>query len=244
MYPSAPDAAPRSPVVGTSSPLVRASPLVSARDLHVHYPETHVLHDISVDLAPGTFAAVTGPNGSGKSTLVETLAGVRTPTSGRVDRTGTVAFVAQNPEAPAGLPLTALDAVRIGTRRGPFGLRASARGESARRGSARRGSGTAAALEALARVGMDALARRPITALSGGQRQRVFLAQGLVQEADLLVLDEAGTGLDADSRATVRSLLGEEAHARGAAVLLVTHDEEDVRAADAVWRLDGGRLVA
>lgn len=199
---------------------------VTARDLCFAHAGRDVLHDVSLTVPSGCLTAVAGPNGAGKSTLVEILAGVRRPRRGSVRCRGAVALVVQRPVAPDTLPVTVRDVVAMGT-------------WSRRRGSAPAGS----VEEAIERVGLQGLERRPVTALSGGQRQRVFLAQGLVQRADVLILDEPAAGLDADSRARTRDLLRQEA-SRGAAVVCVTHDEAGMAAADRVLRLESGRVVA
>ena len=86
------------------------------------------------------------------------------------------------------------------------------------------------------------LAGRHMHELSGGQRQRVLIAQGIVQDHDLLVLDEPLTGLDITSAATIDELIHEQ-RADGCTVILTTHDLDEARAADWVI-LVSGRVVA
>ena len=86
------------------------------------------------------------------------------------------------------------------------------------------------------------LASRHLDELSGGQRQRVFVAQGLAQATDLLLLDEPVTGLDLPSKDRIKAVIGEE-RARGATVILTTHELADAAAADWVLLL-AGRVVA
>lgn len=205
---------------------VNSSSVLVSRDLCFAHGGRDVLHDVSVSLSGGTVTAVAGPNGAGKSTLVELLAGVRRPRRGAVERRGSVALVVQRPAVTDALPVTVRDVVAMGT-------------WSRARGSGRR---PAAVEEAIDRVGLSGLAARPLASLSGGQRQRVFLAQGLVQGADILFLDEPAAGLDAASRERTRAVLRQEAE-RGAAVACVTHDEVSIRAADRVIWLEEGRLA-
>ena len=198
---------------------------VRARNLCFAHDGRDVLHDVSVTLPRGAVTAVAGPNGAGKSTLIEVLAGVRRPRRGMVERHGTLALVVQRPVAPDALPVTVRDVVSMGI--------------WARR---RRASPAGAVDEAIERVGLAGLTDRPLATLSGGQRQRALLAQGLVQRADILLLDEPAAGLDEASRDRTRELLAEEA-ARGAAIGCATHDDASSRAADRVVRLDEGRLA-
>ncbi|WP_210649876.1 zinc ABC transporter ATP-binding protein AztA [Nocardioides sp. SYSU D00065] len=200
---------------------------VSARALCFAHDGRDVLHDVSAELPRGTVTAIVGPNGAGKSTLLELLAGVRRPRAGTVHRRGTTALVVQRPQVSDNLPVTVADVVAMGTwsRRRP-------------RADVRR-----AVAEAIDRVGLSGLAHRRLTELSGGQRQRALLGQGIVQGCDVLLLDEAAAGLDAESREAVRRILAAEAGQRGAAVACVTHDEQSIAAADRVIRLEEGRLV-
>lgn len=208
---------------------------VEARGLCYAHDGHDVLHDVSVSLPAGTVTAIAGPNGAGKSTLVELVAGVRRPRRGVVHRQGTTALVVQRPSVPDTLPVTVLDVVRMGTwARGHGRPRPSARSRAAARGRVH---------EVIERVGLGGLEQRRLSALSGGQRQRVLLAQGLVQQAEVLLLDEPAAGLDAASREAARRILAEEAALRGVAVACVTHDEESIRAADRVVRLEDGRVV-
>lgn len=191
-----------------------------------------VLCDVSVELEFGAVTAITGPNGAGKSTLLEILAGVLTPLAGQVTAVRPAALVVQRTTTPDLLPLTAFDVVSMGT----WASRAL-RTSSLRRPERRR-----AISGALHRVGLAHLADRSFTALSGGQRQRVLLAQAIVRNASILLLDEPTTGLDANSREQTRAILAEEA-ARGAAVAVVTHDTEAIEVADTTVRLVEGVRV-
>lgn len=207
---------------------MKSSSALTARGICFGYAADDVLHAVDLDLRSGEVVALAGHNGSGKSTLIEILAGVRAPRHGGVRRVGDVALVVQRPAVPDALPVTASDVVRMGTWK---------RGARASRAGARR-----AVLQALERVGMSELCDRPLAELSGGQRQRVFLAQGIVREPDILLLDEAAAGLDRESAARMQLILREEA-ARGVAVCTVTHAAAAVAAADRVVRLERGRVV-
>ncbi|MEI7055055.1 zinc ABC transporter ATP-binding protein AztA [Nocardioides sp. CCNWLW239] len=203
-------------------------PLLSADGLRFAYDSQDVIHDVSARFSPGSVTAVAGPNGSGKSTFVELLAGVRNPRRGSVSRAGRLALVVQRPSTPDALPVTVRDVVTIGT----WGRR------DVRRAPARR----QAVATAIDRVGLSGLEQRTFGELSGGQRQRALLAQGIVQHAEILILDEPAAGLDAASRQRTREILAEEA-VRGATIVCVTHDEESIAAADHVLRFENGRIV-
>jgi zinc/manganese transport system ATP-binding protein len=205
---------------------METSAALAARDLHFAHGGIDVLHGVSIVLRSGAVTAVAGPNGAGKSTLIELLAGVRTPRRGVIERRGSLALVVQRPTVPDTLPVTVRDVVAMGT-------------WSRRRRDRLPWSAVDRAID---RVGLGDLADRPLVTLSGGQRQRALLAQGLVQRADVLLLDEPAAGLDGASRERTRTVLAEEA-ARGAAVACVTHDDASIERADVVVRLQDGRLV-
>jgi manganese transport system ATP-binding protein len=89
---------------------------------------------------------------------------------------------------------------------------------------------------AMNRLEIADLAHRQIHQLSGGQRQRAFVAQGLAQDADILLLDEPLTGLDVRSRSIILSVLDDE-HAAGRTVMTTTHNFDDARRCELVLLL-------
>ncbi|GHF91006.1 zinc ABC transporter ATP-binding protein AztA [Streptomyces sp. NRRL_ISP-5395] len=197
------------------------------------YPGRVVMEQFTAHVPAFTTTAVVGPNGSGKSTLLGVVAGVIRTTAGRVEhRTDRrVAYVAQRSAASDVLPMTVRDAVAMGRweRRGLW-----------RRLSRR----DRAVVEAsMTRLGVDSLAHRQLGELSGGQRQRALVAQGLAQEADLLLLDEPATGLDATAQRLIADVLAEVTK-EGVTVVQATHDLEAARAAGHLLLLRDGRLLA
>ena len=105
-----------------------------------------------------------------------------------------------------------------------------------------RAADRAAVDAALERMDVADLAGRQLHELSGGQRQRVLVAQGLAQQADLLLLDEPVTGLDVVSRELILEAVAAE-RAAGRTVVVSTHDLDDARRADVVMLL-ANRVVA
>jgi iron complex transport system ATP-binding protein len=218
-------------------------PVVEAQGLTVRRGPRLVLADADFTVPPAAVTAVIGPNGSGKSTLLYLVAGLLDPDPGtRLSVFGDppgahrrrVALVLQSTEVSARLPLTVRDAVAMGRYpgRGMFGLA----GRSRRRADRRHVD------DAMERLDVTDLAGRQVDELSGGQRQRVFVAQGLAQAADILLLDEPVTGLDPVSRHTILEVVTAEA-ARGAAVVMTTHDLAEAAASDHVLLLSAGRVV-
>ncbi len=205
---------------------------VRITDLDAGYPGRPVIRQLTTDIPALAMTTLVGPNGSGKSTLLGVLAGVITPTSGRLRyaQGRPPAFVPQRGAVGDALPLTARQTVEMG-RWGERGLwRRPSRYDREVVDSA------------MARLGVAGLAARQLGELSGGQRQRVLIAQGLAQQSDLLLLDEPTTGLDPGSRERITILL-RDLVADGTTVVQATHDLEAARAADACLLLGDGRLV-
>jgi ABC-type Mn2+/Zn2+ transport system ATPase subunit len=195
-----------------------------------------VLEIDHLDIVPGVTALV-GPNGSGKSTLLHAIAGLLRTTGdlqvlgGRPDEARRqVAYVMQTQHMSEHLLVTATEVVALARAAsvGPFRpLRRIDRD---------------AVRTAMQRLDVGDLGHRHLAEMSGGQRQRVFVAQGLAQEADILLLDEPVAGLDLVSTRAIRRVIDEE-RAEGRTVVVATHDLAEAARADHVVLL-AGRVVA
>ena len=210
--------------------MLSSPPAVALRGIRVDFGDRRALDGVDLDLLPGTLTVIAGPNGAGKSTLLEVVAGTRAPAAGTRSAADRAAFVPQRAAVSDRLPVTVRDVVTVGA----WGRSGRWRRLDA---DARR-----AVDDALDRLGLIPLAAQAFAALSGGQRQRALLAQGLARGADLLLLDEPTTGLDAASAARIRAIMRAEAD-RGIAVVAVSHDPAVLAEADRVVRLEDGRVV-
>ncbi|WP_371613276.1 zinc ABC transporter ATP-binding protein AztA [Streptomyces clavifer] len=195
------------------------------------YASRAVLEQLTLHIPAFTTTAVVGPNGSGKSTLLGVIAGVIRATAGEVEHrtAGRVAFVTQRSKAADVLPLTVRDAVAMGR----WGRRGLWRRLSRRDWEVVETS--------MGRLGIASLAHRQLGELSGGQRQRALIAQGLAQEADLLLLDEPTTGLDTTAQRLIADVLAEVTE-EGVTVVQATHDLGVARSAGHLLLLQEGRL--
>ncbi len=205
---------------------------VTARDLQLAYGEHAALAASDLDIPAGTVTTVIGPNGSGKSTLLHAIAGLLEPVGGELGvlaghpKNRGVAFVLQSTKVHEEIPITVREVVSM-SRYGRLGMFGQFR--SADRAACR---------SAMERLDVLDLIDRHLDELSGGQRQRVFVAQGLAQDADLLLLDEPVTGLDIVSRDRILEAVATE-RARGVTVVMATHDLSEAAAADYVILLSG-----
>jgi ABC-type Mn2+/Zn2+ transport system ATPase subunit len=215
----------------------QSSPVAATRDLVLSRGGRTVVEACDLTIDAGITSLV-GPNGSGKSTLLHAIAGLLTPSAGSVTVFGAppvevrrrIAYVLQAQHTPSNLPVTVREVVALG--------RAPLRGLVGRMRAADRD----AIREAIDRVDLGDLAGRHLSELSGGQRQRTFVAQGLAQQADLLLLDEPTAGLDIASIEQIRAVLATERQA-GRSVIVATHDLEDAAGSDHVVLL-AGRVVS
>src|SRR5689334_12247476 len=196
--------------------LVRARRLRAARGVVV-------ARDVTLAAAPGDVVAVEGPNGSGKSTLLAAAAGLL-PAGGASVRPGSVGY---SPERAGTLP-------RVSLRRWLFGLARTAgldREESARRAG-----------DLIGRLGLTHASAVSLHALSRGNAQRALVAQALLADPDLLILDEPAGGMDADGVSRVASEI-RRAVDRRAVVLVARHPTAPLPLPSGVtWRLRDGAV--
>ena len=217
-------------------PLVEAT--CAGRDFSQAGRRVPALRPATCRVLPGERIALVGPSGSGKSTLLHLMAGLDRPTSGSIAwpalgagddlRPGKLAFVPQMPSLIASLNV--VENVEL-----PLLLGESAGGESA-------GGERAAALAALDRLGLAALAERLPEELSGGQAQRVAMARALAGKPRLLLADEPTGQLDQANASALFDALLAFAASHGTALVVATHDAGVAARLDRVWHMAHGLL--
>jgi zinc/manganese transport system ATP-binding protein len=187
-------------------------------DVTLGYGRRPAVHHLAGEIPAGSLTAVVGPNGAGKSTLLKGIVGTLAPLSGAIHRPGArrLAYLPQAAEIDRSFPLAVYDLVAMGlwSRAGLFG------------GIGRRDRHRVE--EALAAVGLSGFERRPIGTLSGGQMQRALFARLLLQDADLILLDEPFTAIDAKTSADLLALV-RRWHDESRTVVAVLHDLDVVR---------------
>ena len=208
-------------------------PVMQLDGVTVQLGRVHALKGVSLQIAAGERVALVGPNGSGKSTLLRTLHGLLTPVAGtaRLDPAQRQAMLFQRPHL---LRTSALQNVALG-----LWLDRSQRLSWA--------AAKDRALQALARVGLQAIAAQGGRQLSGGQQQRLALARAWARQPDVLLLDEPTASLDPHAKREVEALIAEFAQGGAQPLTLVwaSHNLGQVkRIATRVLCLESGRVLA
>ena len=190
---------------------------MSLQGVTVEFDGHMALSNVTFDVDAGTLMGVVGPNGAGKSTLFNAIAGLLPIRQGKVtfhrvgQESGALAYVPQRESVNWRFPVTVMEVVMMG--------RCCRLGWFRRPGKRDRELVDAC----LGRVGLWDHRSALITELSGGQKQRVFVARALAQEASVLLLDEAFSGVDVGAQEALVGVL-HTLRDEGRIVLLATHD--------------------
>lgn len=211
-------------------------PMIEAVGLSKFYRDFAAIRDVSFAVPQGQVAAFLGPNGAGKSTTMKILTGLMSPSSGsakiagvdvRVDRIEAARHLGYLPEnGPLYPDMTPMGLLKF------FG---KARGMAGSLLDERLGA-------VIKKCALEAVVEKPIHKLSKGYRQRVGMAQVLLHEPDVLILDEPTTGLDPNQIHQVRTTIRELGASK--TVLLSTHILQEVDAmADRVIFINQGRII-
>ncbi len=214
--------------------------IIEARDLAGGYTEKKVWQQATFSIPRGAFVGVLGPNGAGKTTLFRLLLGLGTPLHGSLTIFGEapkrgnirIGYVPQRHPIDSDMRIEALELVRLGLSGTHWGWSMGTHDR-------------AAAMEALRSVGAEELADRPLGVLSGGELQRIFLAEALVGNPELLLLDEPLANLDIRRESNLVQLIHDVVHARGVTVLLIAHNINPLLSVlDQVLYVANGRVAS
>jgi iron(III) transport system ATP-binding protein len=211
-------------------------------NLHLQYGDNLILKGVSMTLNPGEVVALLGASGSGKTTLLRSVAGLEQPSRGRISIGDSVLF-----DSASGVEMSvekrnlglvfqsyALWPHRTVFENVAYGLRL--RGTPGSEIDQR-------VTQALANLGLDALAQRLPHQLSGGQQQRVAIARALVYNPPVVLMDEPLSNLDAKLREEARAWLRELIVRLGLSALVVTHDQTEAMAmSDKILLLNFGQI--
>jgi zinc/manganese transport system ATP-binding protein len=185
------------------------------------YGSRTIWSEASFSIPAGSFTAILGPNGAGKSTLIRLILGQLHASAGRLEVLGEppkrgnprIGYVPQGSTFDPELSIRGLDFVGLGVDGHRWGVRLTDRASIA-----------AATKSAISAVGAEAYAERQLGRLSGGEQQRLLLAQALVGQPSLLLMDEPLSHLDVRNQGAIVQLIAEVARKRRLTVLLIAHD--------------------
>lgn len=214
---------------------------ISIQHLSHTFNDKPVLHDISIDVMKGQVLALLGPSGCGKSTLLKSLAGLLSPTEGRIffddDCVYTVGNSMPSEHRQLGMVfqdyalwphMTVEKNVTF-----PLEMRGIARVEREER-----------VFRALEMVGLNALSRRRPSELSGGQQQRVALARAIVAQPKVILFDEPLSNLDRHLRESLCDEIGSLLREMNTTGVYVTHDHSEAYAlAHQIARMEAGHIT-
>lgn len=202
---------------------VTQQPVIELKKVSIELGGRTILHDMSLTLNEGEFVAVLGPNGAGKSTLLKMLLGLLKPGAGTIQVLGesphrgnsAIGYAPQHRILDVDLALRARDIVGFGLDGNHWGTGWPGRASRKRK---------AIIDKALDEVDACAFADAPVGQLSGGEQQRLLIAQALLTNPRLLLLDEPLANLDLNYQQEIVALIARVCRSRNVTVLLVSHD--------------------
>ena len=207
--------------------------IISVQNVHKSFGEEEVLKGITRDFETGKIHGIVGNNGSGKTVLMKCICGFLFPDSGRIlvrgKQVGNDMDYPENLgviiETPGFLPnLTGLKNLKL-----LANLNRKIREPQIR--------------EVILRVGLDPNLKKPVSKYSLGMRQRLGIAQAIMEDPDLLILDEPLNGLDKNGARHMRELI-KELRAEGKTILLASHNQIDIdELCDTVCEMDDGIMT-
>ncbi|MEF1310636.1 metal ABC transporter ATP-binding protein [Vibrio mytili] len=211
-------------------------PSIILNSVSLRYGEHVILQDITARFEAGKCHVVMGPNGGGKTSVLRSVLGL-TPFKGSISldwagdqlNASQIGYVPQKAMFESSLPLTVMDFVLLNQTRVPLFWRSKTKQSQK-------------ALALLDRVGMATRCDRRMGQLSGGEQQRVLLAQALLDDPRLLVLDEPATGMDEQGVRYLEGLIRDVVR-EGKTVLAVHHDVTAVRRLDAHVHVVNRRII-
>lgn len=206
--------------------------IIKVENLRKTFGEEEVLKGIDCEFPAGEIHAIIGNNGSGKSVFFKCLCGFIEPTKGRIVING----------KEIGKDMDFPESIGVIIERPGFLQNMSGFQNLELFAKIRRKIGKEQVEEAIRKVGLDPASKKAVSKYSLGMKQRLGIAQAIMEDPDILILDEPFNGLDKKGVEEIRQLIG-GLKSEGKMILLTSHNSEDIRLlADHVWEMDGGYL--
>jgi zinc/manganese transport system ATP-binding protein len=188
--------------------------VIEAKNLTKKFGKQVVFQNVNFKIEDGEFVSIVGRNGAGKTTLVKILMGLEKKTSGDIimDHKSRIGYVPQFRNIDLDYPLNIEQFMRLNLK---FTLNPQKRKQD-----------TETVDRILQQTNLTQLRDRPLGLASGGEKQKAYLAQALVNEPQVLILDESTASLDVDVKIQLMDLVQELNQKHGLTVLFITHDSE------------------
>lgn len=193
-------------------------PLLEVRNLELHYGRQRIVHDVSFQLSPGSVQALIGPNGAGKSSIIRILAGLVKPEKGQMVLRGEILSSVITLHQTAGFLIESPDFYKnLDARQNLMLLRKIRKASQSE-------------TELLRIVGLEYAAGKKVRKFSRGMKQRLGIAQALLGDPEILVLDEPFNGLDPEVKQFLMNLIRKLASEKNKAILVSSHLLSDLEA--------------
>lgn len=204
--------------------------MIEIENLDFYYGKTKVLENINLSIPNGFFIGLIGTNGAGKSTLLKLMMGLLKPIKGKIkDDFKKKSYLSQvTSNNDLSFPSKVKEVVSLGLKNKPFSFMNKKDWQKVD--------------EVLKIMNIFDLKNKSINELSGGQFQRVRLAQALISQPDLLVLDEPTAGMDKESRTLFLNELKDLNTKMNMSILIVTHYIEDLGSANLIYELNNNEI--
>jgi ABC-2 type transport system ATP-binding protein len=207
--------------------------VITSRNVSKKFGKNQVLSQINFDLPAGVIYGISGPNGTGKSVFLRILTGLILPDDGQVTVYGKKIGKETEFAPSTGILIDSPGFLLANSGRRNLQLLASVSGKVSE----------ARIVEAIQQVGLNPEDRRPVSTYSTGMRQRLGLAQAIMEDPNLLILDEPTTGLDFDGQREIYSYLV-ELRAQGKTILITSHSRDELKIlCDEIFILSSGKLT-
>lgn len=206
--------------------------IIKVENLSKKFGAEIALHNVSIEFEKGKIYGIIGRNGSGKTVLFKTIIGFLRPTSGRVVVDGKE--IGKDTDFADNIGMIIETPGFLGSYSGYQNLEYLA--------SIRNVIGKKEIRKSMERVGLDPNNKKKVGKYSLGMRQRLGIAQAIMENPDILILDEPMNGLDNQGAEDVREILM-KLRDEGKAIILASHNKEDIRIlCDEVYEMDHGKL--
>lgn len=207
--------------------------MIEINGLSKKFGTVEVLHEITRSFEKGKIHGVVGNNGSGKTVLFKCICGFMKPTTGTVCVNGKI--IGKDVDFPLDIGIIIETPGFIPYYSGIKNLQILA--------AINNKINTQQIIQTLKTVGLDEKLKRPVSKYSLGMRQRLGIAQAIMEDPEVLILDEPFNGLDKNGVAQIRNLIL-SLKERGKTIILASHNKEDIDIlCDTVWEMDAGVLT-